>query len=99
MAFSPDGRMAALLIGRNDNVRLIALPRGYELASLDAGEPLCFSPDSALLATCGEDRSSLFVWDLRLIRRQLAMMQLDFDSPPLPPPAPTNPLLLKFLAK
>jgi WD40 repeat protein len=90
MAFSPDGRMAALLIGRNDDVRLMGLPHGQELASLDTGVPLCFSGDSTLLATAGNDRRSLFVWDLRLIRRHLASMRLDFDLPAFSPRAPSG---------
>jgi WD40 repeat protein len=99
MAFSPDGRMVALLIGRNSQVRLIALPQGQELATLDTGEPLCFSPDNSQLATSGEDRRTLFVWDLRLIRHHLAAMKLDFDLPHFPPPVSKREVSLRMLAR
>jgi WD40 repeat protein len=61
MAFSPDGRMLALLHGRNRNVKLIPVPGGRELATLDTGLPLCFSPDGDQLVTAGEDLRSLLV--------------------------------------
>jgi WD40 repeat protein len=76
MAFSPDGRILALLRGRNSEVRLIAIPDGQELATLDTGPPLCFSGDGALLATAGENLRSVFVWNLRLIRQRLAALNL-----------------------
>jgi WD40 repeat protein len=78
MAFSPDGRILALLRGRNSDVKLIAVPSGRELATLDTGPPLCFSDDGVLLATAGEDSRSVFVWDLALIRQRLVALNLDW---------------------
>ena len=79
MALSPDGHLAALLIGRNRGVKLVSIPDGRELAELDTGEPLCFSPDGVQLATTGDDRRTLLVWDLRLIRNRLKALKLDWD--------------------
>jgi serine/threonine protein kinase/WD40 repeat protein len=94
MGFSPDGLLAALLIGRNSGLRLIAVSDGHELATLDTGKPLCFSRDGGQLATATEDGRFLLVWDLRAIRRHLATMKLDWQLPPMPPPenafGPTN---------
>ncbi len=78
MAFSPDGRILAVLQGRNSEVKLIAVPSGNELATLDTGPPLCFSGDGSMLATAGEDLHSAFVWDLRRIRQRLAALHLDW---------------------
>jgi eukaryotic-like serine/threonine-protein kinase len=78
MAFSPDGQILAVVRGRRSDVRLIALPSGTELATLDTGPPLCFSEDGSLLATAGEELHTVFVWDLRLIRQRLAAMNLDW---------------------
>ena len=78
MAFSPDGLILALLRGRNSSVQLISIPGGKELATLDTGQPLCFSHDGRFLATAGEDMQSVFVWDFRLIRQQLAALKLDW---------------------
>ncbi len=79
MAFAPDGRMLALLHERNRNVKLISVPGGRELATLDTGRPLCFSGDGGLLVTTGEDAHSLLVWDLRQIRQGLAVLGLDWE--------------------
>jgi WD40 repeat protein len=78
MAFSPNGRILAVLRGRNTDVRLIAIPGGQELATLDTGPPLCFSGDGNLLATAGDDLRTVFVWDLLLIRKRLAALNLDW---------------------
>jgi WD40 repeat protein len=79
MAFAPDGRILALLQGRHRIVKLISVPDGKELATLDTGMPLCFSPDGGQLVTAGEDHRSLLVWDLRLIRQELRAMKLDWE--------------------
>ena len=81
MAFAPDGRMLALLRGRNTGVTLVSFPEGKELASLDTGRPLAFSPDGGQLLTTGESSRGLLLWDLRRIRQQLAALQLSWDSP------------------
>jgi WD40 repeat protein len=62
--------------------QLIDFPSGRELASLEAPNPqlltaFCFSPDGSRLAAAG--RSGLiYLWDLRLIRRQLKAMGLNW---------------------
>jgi WD40 repeat protein len=100
MAFSPDGRILAVLHGRNTGVKLISVADGQELATLKAGRPLCFSPDSSLLATAAEDLTSLLLWDLRLIRERLARMNLDWDLPalrPAPKGMESEPVALRIL--
>jgi hypothetical protein len=58
---------------------------GREFATLEAPEPsegysMSFSPDGSELV------ADLQVWDLRLIRQQLAEIGLDWDQEPYPPP-------------
>jgi WD40 repeat protein len=84
MVFSPDGRMLALLHGRSARIKLVAATDGRELATLETGRALCFSPDDFRLATIADDGHSVLLWDLTLIRRQLAAMKLDWDLPPSP---------------
>jgi WD40 repeat protein len=61
-------------------VRLVDPATGSELATLPAaGHPLCFSPDGRRLATLGEN-STIDVWDLHLIRQQLAPAGLDWND-------------------
>jgi len=47
-----------------------------------------FSPDGSQLAVVQNDQQVL-LWDLRLIRQELAQMHLDWDLPPYPPVART----------
>src|SRR5262249_62192022 len=64
-----------------------------------AGGPYCFSPDGSQLVTHAGKDGALHVWDLRLIRRQLEEMGLDWDLPPYPPPsANVKPLRVRVLA-
>jgi WD40 repeat protein len=90
-AFSPDSRLLAI----NDVfgvVRLIETASGREVARLTGPEPMwyqpeCFTPDGArLIATCS-GHQALYVWDLRLIRRQLKELGLDWDWPEFDPAA------------
>jgi WD40 repeat protein len=90
MAFARDGGVLAIARTLTD-VQLVDPTTGRALASLQAPEPqqvswLCFSPDGARLAvaTTGDH---VRLWDLGLIRRQLAAMGLDWDRPPDPPAA------------
>lgn len=82
MAFAPDGRILAL-VPSSALVRLIDLANGLELATLEAPDvqerivALSFSPDGAQLVAAGISRR-LHVWNLRAIRRQLALLGLDW---------------------
>lgn len=84
LVFSPDGRMLALLHGRSTRIKLVAAADGRELATLETGRALCFSPDGSRLATIADDGHSVLLWDLTLIHWQLATMKLDWDLPPSP---------------
>ena len=46
---------------------------------------LAFSPDDTQLAVTQSGRRELLVWDLRLVREELAKMGLDWNRPPYPP--------------
>jgi WD40 repeat protein len=88
-AFSPDGRVLALE-GEAGEIRLVEPTNGREYVRLDAPEqarliPKCFTPDGTQLIALGRESQALHVWDLRLIRRGLAEMGLDWDAPPYPP--------------
>jgi WD40 repeat protein len=80
MVFSPDGRTLALVRGRNSDLKLVEADTGREWATLEAGEPLCFSPRGNWLVTSEAD-GLLRLWDLRRIRQQLATLKLDWDAP------------------
>jgi WD40 repeat protein/serine/threonine protein kinase/tetratricopeptide (TPR) repeat protein len=88
LAFSPDGRLLAVCDSPYV-VKLFAPTDGRQLAALEAPNlhpiaHLCFSPDgSQLAAAC--TTHVVQVWDLRRLRRQLAAMGLDWESPPYPP--------------
>ncbi len=65
---------------------------GRELARLedpnqDDGSNKTLSPDGTRLVTTNNG-GSIHIWDLRLIRRQLAELDLDWDAPPYPPEPP-----------
>ena len=90
LAFARDGGVLAIARTLTD-VQLVDPTTGRALATLQAPEPrqvswLCFSPDGDRLAvaTTGDH---VQLWDLRLIRQQLAAMGLDWDQPPDPPAA------------
>jgi eukaryotic-like serine/threonine-protein kinase len=94
MVFSPDGRTLALVRGRNSDLRLVEADTGREWATLEAGEPLCFSSCGSRLVT-SEANGLIRLWDLRRIRQQLAALHLDWEAPlgdPEPPFASEKPL-------
>ena len=96
IVFSPDSKMAALELATG-KVHLVDPETGREFAVLPAGAPMGFSPDGSQMIAQAEE-SRLQVWDLRLIRQQLADMKLDWDLPPYPPldePRPALPAPLK----
>lgn len=91
MAFSADGRMMACM-PEPLTVRLLDPNTGAELATLAPPTPtsvedLCFSPDGTKLAV-STGTAAVYLWDLRLIRRQLREMNLDWDPPLSEPVGP-----------
>src|SRR5436190_1344753 len=74
------------------SIQLQDLANGEVLTTLQSPVPshvisLAFSPDDAQLAVTHRLTRELLVWDLRLIREQLAKMGLDWNRPPYPPVA------------
>jgi WD40 repeat protein len=87
LAFSPDGEVLAIANSPRD-VHLYATITGKQLAVFESPQPanmsdLCFSPSGTTLAVLQRDRA-VQLWDLRLIRQQLATMNLDWDQPAYP---------------
>jgi tetratricopeptide (TPR) repeat protein len=99
IVFSPDAKMLAVLHGVSE-VHLVDPATGRPFACLPtSGGPYGFSPDGSHLVTDAGRDGAFQVWDLRLIRRQLAKMDLDWDLPPHPPPAEdAKPLRVKVLS-
>jgi WD40 repeat protein len=87
--FSPDSRLLAI----NDVlsvIRLLETDTGREVTRLTGPDsawyqPFCFSPDGTRLVTSGPGYAGLYVWDLRLIRRQLKELDLDWEWPDFAP--------------
>jgi serine/threonine protein kinase/WD40 repeat protein/tetratricopeptide (TPR) repeat protein len=100
IVFAPDSTVVALLHSVSE-VRLVDPATGHEFARLPTGgTPYCFSPDGSQLVTYAGRGGALHVWDLRLIRRQLKDMDLDWDLPSYAPPPAENaqPLRLTVVA-
>jgi eukaryotic-like serine/threonine-protein kinase len=103
IAFSPDGSMLAICV--HHQVRLHDPATGHLLATFEApnqgpaGSPT-FSHDGSQLALTDIESREILIWDLRLIRAELADMGLDWGSansaratvglPPTAPPAPIH---------
>jgi WD40 repeat protein len=86
-AISPDDRwvVTGAYPGRAVKLWLVEPATGRELATLEDPNPqmiscLCFSPDGSHLAV-GCPTHLVQLWDLRLIRKQLAAMGLDWHQP------------------
>jgi WD40 repeat protein len=85
VAFTRDGAVMAV-VPSSGSIRLIDPVTGRELAKLTLPEArpvswLRFSPDGTRLAAASETRDLIHLWDLRLIRRQLAATGLDWGQP------------------
>jgi serine/threonine protein kinase/WD40 repeat protein len=85
---APDGGTFAQSTG-NHEIRLIESASGQELVLLEdpdrhATSDLLFTPDGSKLIAVDRDRGA-HVWDLRLLRRQLAERGLDWEGPGYPP--------------
>jgi serine/threonine protein kinase/WD40 repeat protein len=99
-AFSPDGRMMARI--QRHKIQLLETSTEKPLATLEAPGSIVmmklqFSPDGSQLTAVQFDQQ-VQLWDLRLIRQELAAMHLDWDSPPYPPvvDSPTPPVTLQI---
>ena len=91
-AFSPDGRVMARTLD-GSKIQLLEASTEKPLAILEAPETIAlgrfqFSPDGTKLAAMQMDQQ-VQLWDLRLIRQELAQMNLDWDLPPYPPDGKT----------
>src|SRR5262249_49476981 len=85
MAISPDNKVMAITYARN-LVQLVNLTTGELLATLQSPSNhevgwLAFHPDGTKLAvSCASHQVQ--VWDLALIRQELARRDLDWNIPP-----------------
>ena len=83
--FSPDGRYL-LVQDASKILRLVEAKSGRTVAGLESPD-LCgvasaaFSPDGSRLVVTTQDGPAVHVWDLRLIRRRLAALGLDWNAP------------------
>ncbi len=88
MAFSPDGQLLA--IARSlQTIELYDMASRRAIAHLEGPDPvvvagLCFSPDGSQLAMATSNHI-VYIWELRVIRAQLAAMGLDWTAPEFPP--------------
>jgi WD40 repeat protein/tetratricopeptide (TPR) repeat protein len=95
MAFSPDGRIVAVL-DPDRVIRLVEVATNRTLARLESPDlcevhTIAFAPDGSRLVFVSNDGPAAHVWDLRRIRRYLADQGLDWDAPPYPEADPTDP--------
>jgi WD40 repeat protein/tetratricopeptide (TPR) repeat protein len=79
-----------LASGTGPVVSLVSVATGHELARLedpnqDVGTFRRFTPDGTRLFTTSRQSESIRAWDLRLLRRRLAELDLDWEAPPFPP--------------
>ncbi len=86
--FSPDGRFLLVLDAKRI-LHLVEPETGRTVARLESPD-LCgvicaaFSTDGSRLAVVTNDGPAVHVWDLRAIRKRLAVRDLDWDAPPYP---------------
>jgi serine/threonine protein kinase/WD40 repeat protein len=92
LAFTRDGRLLAVVDGRN-RIHLhdaACLPPRH-LATLETPEGpasltgLSLSPDGTRLAATMDYNNTTVLWNLRQLRQELAALDLDWEMPPYPP--------------
>jgi WD40 repeat protein len=95
--FSPDSQLVLQRDGKT-RLDLLAVEDGRKLATLEmpnGDHPwgAAFSPDGLYLGVGvgGLGTRELVVWDMVELRRQLAALRLDWDAPPYPLAADTQP--------
>ena len=89
VAFAPRGDVLAS--HTEGAFRLIETRMGRELARLEdpilpPASHVTFSPDGTRLVTTNFESNTIHIWDLRLIRRQLSEMGMDWDQQAFPEP-------------
>ncbi len=91
---TPDNSLAVLGLP-NGVYRLVELATGREVARLEDPDRVAaearFTPDGTRLVVQAPD--GLRVWDLRLVRRGLTRLGLDWDAPPYPDEKPGAPFV------
>jgi tetratricopeptide (TPR) repeat protein len=93
IVFAPSELRLAALGDQKGFIPLVDPETGRELARLedphqDMLEALVLSRDGTRLIGVTKDSQCARVWDLRLIRKGLQELGLDWDSPPFPPAQP-----------
>jgi WD40 repeat protein len=93
-AFTRDGRLMALHLSPQQ-ILLADAATGRAIAHLSTLQPfnpapLAFSPDGTRLVA-STNQSTLLLWDLRAVRKELAQRDLDWAQRPYPPPSPLAP--------
>lgn len=87
--FAPDSRIVA--VERGDGVvALCDVESGWEHARLTdpnghQAHAMAFTPDGSKLVTANKSNIAIHVWDLRLLRTELAKLGLDWEAPPYGP--------------
>jgi serine/threonine protein kinase/WD40 repeat protein len=94
--FTADSKLVALS-GGEGQVILVEVATGAEIARLTVPEqtylsPQCFSRDGSQLVAIARNKL-MYIWDLRLLRSELAELGLDWDWPQFPPAPPPLPPL------
>jgi WD40 repeat protein len=89
VAFSRDGNLLAFETN-NGSILLVDPETGRKYARLenpnqDRAMCLAFTPDGRRLVS-NNDHMYINVWELPVIRAELAAMGLDWELPPFPPP-------------
>jgi serine/threonine protein kinase/WD40 repeat protein len=86
LAFTPDGKILAV-VHTSTEVRLLNADTLEDIAILSPPDSVLitrvsFSRDGSQLVAAAHDYIQL--WDLRVVRRRLKELSLDWDAPPLP---------------
>jgi serine/threonine protein kinase/WD40 repeat protein len=103
--FAPDRDSKLMAVPTANGIRLVDQATGREVAmledpNLDATNHAVFTPDGTKLIAVNRMKG-ISVWDLRLIRRQLKDLGLDWDWPEFQPAAkadvPRTPLKIQLI--
>jgi eukaryotic-like serine/threonine-protein kinase len=91
--FSPDSKLLAVETGEGV-IRLVDTETGDERARLEdpnqnRADSMAFTPDASRLVIF-DDSGGIHVWDLRLIRKELAALGLDWQGPEIPEVSPST---------